>query len=203
MVCATLRHFNAAGGGAAGEFVYLGASSLELLDHYVDLVLLGWQSLFVDAIQDAREVEHERVCAQAIIKSVTSTWAMIAGLLNVSCVLLGGSLFGTSITPGETSPPALSSPGLIVAVCQTTSLTCAVAFFTVLFPKLCRTQIALQRMVDLLVSQDRDACDPVKSHATFHVEGQEGAGGLLEQTCLLYTSPSPRDGLLSRMPSSA
>ena len=24
-----------------------------------------------------------------------------------------------------------------------------------------------------------------------------------EQTCLLYTSPSPRDGLLSRMPSSA
>ena len=25
----------------------------------------------------------------------------------------------------------------------------------------------------------------------------------LEQDCLLYTSPSPRDGLLSRMPSSA
>ena len=29
-----------------------------------------------------------------------------------------------------------------------------------------------------------------------------GPFGLL-QTCLLYTSPSPRDGLLSRMPSSA
>ena len=33
-------------------------------------------------------------------------------------------------------------------------------------------------------------------------------GGVLERygqeyTCLLYTSPSPRDGLLSRMPSSA
>ena len=27
--------------------------------------------------------------------------------------------------------------------------------------------------------------------------------GLLQQGCLLYTSPSPRDGLLSRMPSSA
>ena len=27
--------------------------------------------------------------------------------------------------------------------------------------------------------------------------------GLQEYTCLLYTSPSPRDGLLSRMPSSA
>ena len=26
---------------------------------------------------------------------------------------------------------------------------------------------------------------------------------LLEDTCLLYTSPSPRDGKLSRMPSSA
>ena len=26
---------------------------------------------------------------------------------------------------------------------------------------------------------------------------------LLSRTCLLYTSPSPRDGLLSRMPSSA
>ena len=28
-------------------------------------------------------------------------------------------------------------------------------------------------------------------------------GGLIVGTCLLYTSPSPRDGLLSRMPSSA
>ena len=30
--------------------------------------------------------------------------------------------------------------------------------------------------------------------------GPNGAG---KSTCLLYTSPSPRDGLLSRMPSSA
>ena len=29
------------------------------------------------------------------------------------------------------------------------------------------------------------------------------SGGQLLKTCLLYTSPSPRDGLLSRMPSSA
>ena len=28
-------------------------------------------------------------------------------------------------------------------------------------------------------------------------------GGVSAETCLLYTSPSPRDGLLSRMPSSA
>ena len=31
----------------------------------------------------------------------------------------------------------------------------------------------------------------------------EAISGLLDATCLLYTSPSPRDGLLSRMPSSA
>ena len=30
-----------------------------------------------------------------------------------------------------------------------------------------------------------------------------GEGGRLVGSCLLYTSPSPRDGLLSRMPSSA
>ena len=28
-------------------------------------------------------------------------------------------------------------------------------------------------------------------------------GGDVDEACLLYTSPSPRDGLLSRMPSSA
>ena len=30
-----------------------------------------------------------------------------------------------------------------------------------------------------------------------------GKAKLLNKSCLLYTSPSPRDGLLSRMPSSA
>ena len=29
------------------------------------------------------------------------------------------------------------------------------------------------------------------------------AQGTIDKICLLYTSPSPRDGLLSRMPSSA
>ena len=32
---------------------------------------------------------------------------------------------------------------------------------------------------------------------------ERGSDLLLEGVCLLYTSPSPRDGLLSRMPSSA
>ena len=30
-----------------------------------------------------------------------------------------------------------------------------------------------------------------------------GIAGISQQACLLYTSPSPRDGLLPRMPSSA
>ena len=33
--------------------------------------------------------------------------------------------------------------------------------------------------------------------------GRNGIIGALTEDCLLYTSPSPRDGLLSRMPSSA
>ena len=33
--------------------------------------------------------------------------------------------------------------------------------------------------------------------------GSAGTDTWLNKTCLLYTSPSPRDGLLSRMPSSA
>ena len=41
----------------------------------------------------------------------------------------------------------------------------------------------------------------------FGINKWNGAGGKVEEgetiTCLLYTSPSPRDGLLSRMPSSA
>ena len=39
----------------------------------------------------------------------------------------------------------------------------------------------------------------------FEEEVEEGTGPPLHihHTCLLYTSPSPRDGLLSRMPSSA
>src|SRR5680860_1371596 len=36
----------------------------------------------------------------------------------------------------------------------------------------------------------------------FAGSGTSGVAAVLERRCLLYTSPSPRDGLLSRMPSS-
>ena len=36
-----------------------------------------------------------------------------------------------------------------------------------------------------------------------HIAAIDTSTGKVVSTCLLYTSPSPRDGLLSRMPSSA
>ena len=44
-----------------------------------------------------------------------------------------------------------------------------------------------------------------KTHAKLHFKALSGLGDTLAnlKACLLYTSPSPRDGLLSRMPSSA
>ena len=36
-----------------------------------------------------------------------------------------------------------------------------------------------------------------------HIKRSYAKDGKLTKDCLLYTSPSPRDGLLSRMPSSA
>ena len=47
------------------------------------------------------------------------------------------------------------------------------------------------------VEDNRRACDEL------FVTRFDGGGRGQYYTCLLYTSPSPRDGLLSRMPSSA
>ena len=48
------------------------------------------------------------------------------------------------------------------------------------------------------------AADPRKAAQEFHaMVAQPGMALVIFYCCLLYTSPSPRDGLLSRMPSSA
>ena len=47
-------------------------------------------------------------------------------------------------------------------------------------------------------SDIRSECNVEESASLISLTGQMG-----NSTCLLYTSPSPRDGLLSRMPSSA
>ena len=45
--------------------------------------------------------------------------------------------------------------------------------------------------------------DAVKSTLTSEIRDRNNDSRDVIVTCLLYTSPSPRDGLLSRMPSSA
>ena len=69
------------------------------------------------------------------------------------------------------------------------------------------------------IRADRDTLAPTKDNADYYSQ-RASEGGLIiteavhispegtpiwtiYQNCLLYTSPSPRDGLLSRMPSSA
>ena len=42
-----------------------------------------------------------------------------------------------------------------------------------------------------------------QERSTSSTARQADSGTALNRSCLLYTSPSPRDGLLSRMPSSA
>ena len=64
-----------------------------------------------------------------------------------------------------------------------------------------------------MLRQPRKAIDPSRVQAVLFLDAALGADRrqLVKQyvenadsgTCLLYTSPSPRDGLLSRMPSSA
>ena len=46
-----------------------------------------------------------------------------------------------------------------------------------------------------------NALNPMEPDPIFDFEGEDGTANT--NICLLYTSPSPRDGLLSRMPSSA
>ena len=45
--------------------------------------------------------------------------------------------------------------------------------------------------------------EAIKVMENFDIDLSNHTTHLLDKDCLLYTSPSPRDGLLSRMPSSA
>ena len=50
---------------------------------------------------------------------------------------------------------------------------------------------------------DKERIVSVKGLAEMEVPADKVIWPLMYKDCLLYTSPSPRDGLLSRMPSSA
>ena len=62
--------------------------------------------------------------------------------------------------------------------------------------KFCNALIKIKKEINLVESSKFDKIDnPLKNAPHTYVE--------LASTCLLYTSPSPRDATLSRMPSSA
>ena len=63
------------------------------------------------------------------------------------------------------------------------------------------SKVELERRIDLAASMLANGHSGT-SVVTFMTD-QEGISRRQSQRCLLYTSPSPRDGLLSRMPSSA
>ena len=56
-------------------------------------------------------------------------------------------------------------------------------------------------LLSSITTNTSDAND--NSYSTTPTTDGNGTGLVVTVTCLLYTSPSPRDGLLSRMPSSA
>ena len=128
----------------------------ELLQHYAYIAVLGWQDLFVTAIQEVREMERERLEAQAIIKSVIYTWAMVTGLLALACLLLGGAIFERCGGPTQN---VCSTPGLIIAACHTSVLTACMALMTLIFPKICECKPSLDRVIAFLLTQDRSTPD--------------------------------------------
>ena len=63
--------------------------------------------------------------------------------------------------------------------------------------------LAWSLALPLLLDQARAAVEPIDRQLLLLARSKGPAGFSLNDACLLYTSPSPRDGLLSRMPSSA
>ena len=67
----------------------------------------------------------------------------------------------------------------------------------------------LNKVYGLNIKVDESAKKTGKTLTKEYLDAAKAAGTVqrettkLNSTCLLYTSPSPRDGLLSRMPSSA
>ena len=64
------------------------------------------------------------------------------------------------------------------------------------------SDLCLGRLIDASPDSPAQARPRVLLAFSFFAQASEQRSGL-DSVCLLYTSPSPRDGLLSRMPSSA
>ena len=65
------------------------------------------------------------------------------------------------------------------------------------------TSMAVQDDFSLTVADTQPTLDVGPNSIAHSPRTMDGVNGLVYVSCLLYTSPSPRDGLLSRMPSSA
>ena len=61
------------------------------------------------------------------------------------------------------------------------------------------------QLVDVIWSatSQPDPTQPIQSPRNINVSAMQSGGNIVANTCLLYTSPSPRDRTRSRMPSSA
>ena len=61
------------------------------------------------------------------------------------------------------------------------------------------------QLLDAIIHKLEGEIAMAKANIQIYLDNPAGIGehSDLAETCLLYTSPSPRDGLLSRMPSSA
>ena len=62
-------------------------------------------------------------------------------------------------------------------------------------------EVYAQRLLDAGIAVSGFDIDPARRARLKEIGGQPAE--TIAELCLLYTSPSPRDGLLSRMPSSA
>ena len=71
-------------------------------------------------------------------------------------------------------------------------------------PEALREDISVAKIQDVQSDAIRIDYDPISGNIYFaRVGGGIYRVNLLTKTCLLYTSPSPRDNRVSRMPSSA
>ena len=62
---------------------------------------------------------------------------------------------------------------------------------------------SLEKLIEALPDTPISRHMLAKAYGLSEEDGRRISKGVFPYTCLLYTSPSPRDGLLSRMPSSA
>ena len=85
-------------------------------------------------------------------------------------------------------------------VCMDENLTIGVGASSVLS----LTQGRIDALVTNFVIEDMQSLSVVEQPAFVRlIHGLQPSKKVITRNCLLYTSPSPRDGLLSRMPSSA